>query len=515
MGQAEIIPSRVVVSVQNVSKTYGLRRVVDRISLDFKSGEVHALLGQNGSGKSTVIKILTGIVVPDKPADASLSSCLIIDGERHHLPVPPTLIATAGITAVHQDLPIVGSLSVLENLQIGRYRSGIGWRIDWRAERAEVQRALKSFGIQATPEQQAQELSAADRAMLAILRALRGLPNNRPGLLILDEPTAHLPLDGVNRVTGAIRKVASAGHAVLLVTHRLDEVFAISDRVTVIRDGEICLQSNTADLSELALIHAIVGFELKELYPEKIEHRGEQTFSVADLASDTVDNFCVSLRSGEIVGITGLVGAGHEELPYLLFGSKRAAKGSIALGKKDFSLRHITPQRAMRLGIAMLPNDRRETSGVGSLTIRENITAPILSRFFRAGRLRMGEERTYAAATLNAYGVLPPDPELLLETFSGGNQQKALLAKWLQITPSVLILHEPTQGVDVGARRTLFSLIEDAAKRGAAIIIVSSEYADLANVCDRVLVMRRGRLVGELAGENLEEQRIVAVSMVH
>lgn len=504
----------IVASVREVSKTYGAHKVVDRISLDFSSGEVHALLGQNGSGKSTLIKIISGVIEPDPRGVTGERPHLILRGTRKPLPLAAAEAAEEGITTVHQDLPIIMSASVLENLQIGRYRSGWGWRIDWRAEKAEVSCALQAFGIDARPEQMAYELTAADRAMLAILRGLRGLPRDRPGLLILDEPTAHLPRDGVDRVTDAVRKVASEGHAVVLVTHRLDEVFSISDRVVVIRDGKICLRAVTKFLTQEALIEAILGFEFKHLYPAKTEHCRSETFSASAVTGEAVEDFSVSLRAGEIVGLTGLIGAGHDEVPYLLFGAKSARSGQIAIGGQVYAQDRLTPRFSIQLGMALLPNDRREASGIGSLTVSENVAISVIGRFYQNGFLHRTDERIYVEERLKLFGVNPPDPNLPLEELSGGNQQKALLAKWLQLRPAVLILHEPTQGVDIGSRRTIFQLIEAAAGEGTAVLIVSTECADLANLCDRVLVVRRGRQVGELVGSDIGEQQILALCMM-
>ena len=504
----------IVASVREVSKTYGAHRVLDRVSLDFSSGEVHALLGQNGSGKSTLIKIMSGVVEPDPRGGSEERPHLIVRGARRELPLAAAEVAEAGITAVHQDLPIIMSASVLDNLQVGRYRGGWGWRIDWRAERSEISRALRAFGIVARPEQMAHELTAADRAMLAILRGLRGLPKDRPGLLILDEPTAHLPRDGVDRVTDAVRKVASEGHAVVLVTHRLDEVFSISDRVSVIRDGEIRLRAETNSLTQEALIEAILGFELKHLYPARTERRRSESFSASGVSGETVEDFSVSLRAGEILGLTGLIGAGHEEVPYLLFGAKSAKSGQIAIGGRVYAQHRLTPRFSIQLGMALLPNDRREASGIGPLTVCENVAISVIARFYQNGFLHRNRERIYVEERLKLFGVNPPDPNLLLQGLSGGNQQKALLAKWFQLRPAVLILHEPTQGVDIGSRRTIFQLIQEAAREGTAVLIVSIEYADLANLCDRVLVMRRGRQVGELAGAVLTEQQILALCMM-
>lgn len=502
-----------VVSLRAISKSFGPRKVLDRVDLEVARGQVHALLGQNGSGKSTLIKILSGVHAPDR-IDAGRPT-LMLRGEELALPLDPTAAVAAGIAAVHQDLPILGSASVLENLRIGRFRAGWGWRIDWRRERRDAAAALAEFGIRARSDQLASELPEADRAMLAILRGLQGLPSDRPGLLILDEPTAHLPRDGVDRVFAAIRQVARQGHAVVLVTHRLDEVFAITDRVSVIRDGTICHVSDTAQSTERDLVRAILGFDLDELYPEREERPGEIALQVEGLCGRRVQDLSLVVRRGEVLGLTGLIGAGQEEIPYLLFGARPARSGTITVRGRTFPQTELNPLRAIRAGMALLPADRREASGVGSITVRENVSLPALHRFFDGGFIREGRERSHVKELLRRFEVRPAEPELLLSSLSGGNQQKALLAKWFQSEPAVLLLHEPTHGVDIGSRRTIFRLIKDAAAAGAAVVLFSTEYADLANLCDRVIIMRHGRQAAELGRAALSEERIVALCMMN
>ena len=474
-----------VVSLRGISKSFGPRKVLNGVDFDVARGEIQALLGQNGSGKSTLIKILSGVYEPDG-AENGAAPTLAVRGERLALPLEPAAAAASGITAVHQDLPIIGSASVLENLRIGRFRTGRAWRIDWRRERRDVAARLAQFGIAAQPDQQAGALAEADRALLAILRGLEGLPPDRPGVLILDEPTAHLPRDGVERVFDAVRKVARQGHAVVLVTHRLDEVFAISDRVSVIRDGAVSHRADTALSTERDLVRAILGFDLDDLYPEREEGHGEVALTVERLSGRRVENLSLVVRRGEVLGLTGLIGAGQEEVPYLLFGARPARSGTITAGARRFRQSELTPSGAIRAGMALLPADRRGASGIGSITVRENVSIPALRRFFRGGFLREGQERAHVETLLRRFEVRPAEPELLLSALSGGNQQKALLAKWFQSEPTILLLHEPTHGVDIGSRRTIFRLIKNAAAAGSAVILFSTEYADLANLCDRV-----------------------------
>jgi ribose transport system ATP-binding protein len=301
---------------------------------------------------------------------------------------------------------------------------------------------------------------------------------------------------------------------VLLITHRLDEVFAITDRISFIRDGAICHVTDTARTTERELIRAILGFDLEDLYPERIERRGERALRVDGLAGKRVRDLSLELRQGEIVGLTGLIGAGQEEVPYLIFGA-RAGTGTIEVAGQLFQQQRFSPRRAIDAGMALLPADRREASGVGTASVRENISLPILQRFFRAGFLNQRKESQHVDGLLQEFEVMPPDLSLPLASLSGGNQQKALLAKWFQTKPTTLLLHEPTQGVDIGSRRGIFRQIKAAASNGAAVLLCSTEYGDLANLCDRVIVMRNGRQVAELSGAAMTEQRIVAQCMMN
>jgi ribose transport system ATP-binding protein len=308
--------------------------------------------------------------------------------------------------------------------------------------------------------------------------------------------------------------VARQGHSVLLITHRLDEVFAVTDRVSVIRDGAICHVAETARSTARDLIKAILGFELNDLYPERVERRGELALKVINLSGKRVQDLSLELRQGEIVGLTGLIGAGQEEVPYLIFGARPGRSGAIAVGDALHRQSQFSPRLAIEAGMALLPADRRAASGVGEASVRENVSLPILRRFFRAGLLDEKRERRHVKRLLRNFGVKPPDLASPLGSLSGGNQQKALLAKWFQTRPAILLLHEPTQGVDIGSRRAIYRQIKEAAALGTAILLISTEHADLANLCDRVLVMRNGRLTTELSGRAISEQRIIAQCMV-
>jgi len=492
-----------VVRAAGWSKTFSGRKVLTAVDLDIRPGEVHGLVGQNGSGKSTFIKILSGYHAPDRGAR------LAVNGSEIDLPLRPGAADRLGLSFVHQDLGLIDTGTVLENMRLGLYETRPGWRIAWGEERRRARAALERFGVDVDPDAKVEDLRDVDRAIVAIARALDRLEGLDGGALILDEPTAFLPRDGIETLFAAVRDVAAAGFGVLFVTHRLDEIAALADRVSVLRDGALVATLDTSTTSEDRLIETILGFSLDELYPTP--HRAEDAvaMSVRDLAGRQVDGLGFDVHRGEILGLTGLQGMGYEEVPYLLFGATPAAAGAVAVGERTASAPSLSPPRALELGLALLPANRQRLGVIGPASVRENVTIPTLGGFFHGGLLDRNRERAAVERMLADFDVRPPEPARPIATLSGGNQQKALLGKWFATDPAVLMLHEPTQGVDVGARRQIFEQIRDAADRGTAFLMASTEYDDLAHLCDRVLVFRDGRVVAELHGAELTQERIV------
>jgi ribose transport system ATP-binding protein len=493
-----------VLSASTISKSFAGRTVLRSLDLDVLRGEVHGLVGQNGSGKSTFIKILAGFHAPDPGGRLSIA------GRHISLPVVPGQLRGLGISFVHQELGLSPSMSVLDNLRVGRYGTGLGWRIHWRRERDRVRRALDSFGLALDPEALVSSLSEVEAAMIAIVRALEELAEVGTGLLVLDEPTAYLPRDGVDRLFDGVRRATAKGLGVLFVSHRLDEIGTLADRVTVLRDGERVLTAPTGELTEDTLIAHILGKQAGKLYPQRGTARGQRCFTVTGLTGGTVRDVSFDVGAGEVVGLTGLLGMGFEQVPYLLFGARRADAGKVVVNDSASELPGLTPRSAIARGLALVPANRQRYGVVAAATVTENITLPTLGAFFTRGRLQHRREGEAVRGALTEYDVRPREPKQPIATLSGGNQQKVQVAKWFWTHPSVLLLHEPTQGVDVGARAQIFERIHRAAQDGKAVIIASSEYADLANLCDRVHVFRDGRIVATLDGDNISEDRIVA-----
>jgi ribose transport system ATP-binding protein len=473
---------------------------------------VHALLGQNGSGKSTLIKVLSGYHVADE-------GTVSLRGEELQLPLPARELRRRGLAFVHQELGLVDTMSVLENLRVGRFETGPGGRIRWRAERERTRALLRRFGLEVDPRALVGRLSGTQRAIVAIIRALDDMRSVGleaelgedavpAGLLVLDEPTASLPQDDVRLLFEAMRRVTETGSSVLFVTHRLEEVLDVCDAVSVLRDGRHVATEPIEAVDEWRLIELILGRELDALYPP-VEHRAaEPALEVDGLGGEVARDVSLTLRGGEIVGLTGLVGAGYDEVPYLVYGARRAAAGSVKVAGRV--LEDPSPQRSQGRGVALLPGDRQRQAAVARATVKENVTLPVLRRYRRRGRLDHGRERREVRDVLERYRVRPADPDRRLATLSGGNQQKTLLARWIETAPRVLLLHEPTQGVDVGSRREIFELLEATVERGTAVLYASSEHEDLARLCDRVLVFRRGRVARELAGAALTKDSIAA-----
>ena len=494
-----------VLQFTGLSKTFGATRALIDVDFDVRAGEVHGLVGRNGSGKSTLIKVLSGYHVPDP------GSRLELDGQQIDLPITGREAASHGLVFVHQDLGLVPAYSVLENIRLNSWESRGLQRIHWKAERAGVEKELQRFGIEVDPDTPVISLSQVDRAIVAIVRAMHHLGGDAYGkVLVLDEPTAYLPTDSVERLFEAVRTVAASGAGVVFVSHRTDEVLAITDRITVLRDGRLIDTVDTTATDEHALVSLILGRTLESFYPDPVEAEpGERVLTIEGLNGALIRDFDLTVDRGEIVGITGLMGAGHDEIPYYVFGARDAQSGRIVVNDIELKTQKSTPTEAIAAGVALLPADRLNLSGSSEASVEDNVALPVLKKYFSRGRLQLAAVRERVGGLLTTFDVRPAMPNLEFSALSGGNQQKALLAKWLQMEPSLLLLHEPTQGVDVGSKADIFSRITDAAEAGTAVVIASAEHEDLANLCTRVVVFDSGKVVGTLSGADLTEERIL------
>jgi ribose transport system ATP-binding protein len=506
---------RPIFELRNVSKRFGGEQALISVDIEVRAGEVHGLLGHNGSGKSTLIKILSGYYVADSEAE------LLIHGQPHRMPLTAAAFRRLGFSFVHQDLGLIPSLSVLENLCMD-YIVASGWRINWKALTQHTKNLLAEFGLNIDPKATISELPPWNRPLIAVVRAIgtmraemAGNPDRR-GALILDEPTARMSEDTVGHLLGVIRRVADLGHAVLLVSHNLDEILKVTDRTTVLRDGRVVGTLETAGTSRAQLVGLILGeargaeaaqaAPVVGISPEAVPNE----IQISDLRGASVRKFTLRLGRGEIVGVTGLVGSGFDDVGALLFGERRAEAGVLRFDGHEEPLSHMAPDKALAMGIALVPPDRLSQGFIPELTVADNVVMPTLKSFVTAGAIRKQEINHHVANWVSQLGVKPANPEMTVSSLSGGNQQKVLLAKWLQLSPRLLIVIEPTQGVDVGARTEIFSLLKKYAMHGSAILCCSTDQDQLAELCDAVCIMHSGRLTETLRGADVTRERITA-----
>ena len=502
-----------VLRLRHLSKQFGGTRALDDVALEVAGGAVHGLLGHNGSGKSTLIRILAGYHAPEPGGE------LALNGAAVRLPLRPGEFRQLGMAFVHQDPALLPALTVTENLRIGALAGGTLGRVSWRREADAVAALLAEFGIDCDPMARVERLRPWQRPLLAIVRAVDevrrmtapggAVGGVRNGLLVLDEPTAGLGDASVERLFAVIARVKAAGFGVLFVSHDLDEVLAITDQVTVLRDGKVAGSGVTSALGKDALVEMIVGRRIERRDPATIAATHAPPLAeVRALRGRGVRSAGFSVAAGEILGMTGLIGSGFAEVGAMLAGALPAQTGTLRIADTNLPLPGLIARRAIAAGIAYVPADRLRTGCVGELTVAENIGLPVLHSLVRGGVLAPHALADHAGALCRRFDVRPPDPSLPLESLSGGNQQKALLAKWLQLSPRLLVLEEPTQGVDVGAREQIFAAIRAWSAEGASVLCLSGDHEQLALLCRRVLIFRRGRIVAELAGADVTEERM-------
>jgi ribose transport system ATP-binding protein len=496
-------------TLRHVSVSFGETRALVDVGLTIRPGEIRALLGQNGSGKSTLIKVLSGYHTPDPDAR------LWIGGREVSVPVPPSDRRHLPLTFVHQDLGLIDSLSIVDNFTAARWRRehalGFG-PVRWRRERERTRRALAQFDLHADVDTAIRDLREGERAIVAIARALSTIPEDVLSILVLDEPTASLPRHEVGLLFDAVRKFRTGSHAVIFVSHRLEEVRAVADTVTVLRDGRVVLDANLAGTDDRKLVRAIVGRDVTMSEREEMRERETDVVLVIDRVSGTdVSEISFDLRAGEVVGLTGLAGMGQDAIPELILGLAPVHSGEVRRGKhRGFR----SPRAALRAGVAYLAPSRARGGALMTATVTESVTLPTLGRYFKHGRIDRRAERSDTLRLLEAFDVRPRKPDALMSALSGGNQQKALLAKLDHSGAEVLVLHEPTQGVDVGARQQVLAAIREMKHAGRAILAISNDYGDLERICDRVLVFGDGSIRAELTGPNVTEA-VIAAACLH
>jgi ribose transport system ATP-binding protein len=496
MSSEEAGTRELVVRLRGISKEFPGVKAVNGVDLEILPGEVHALAGENGAGKSTLMKILSQV---ERPTEGEVE----ISGEKVVFR-GPGYAQSLGVAMVYQEFALAPHLSVAENLFLGREPTHAGF-VNRRKEKEKTRELLGWVGLEIDPGRLVASLTVAEQQRVEIAKALA----IEAKVLILDEPTATLAEKEIEGLFEVIQDLASRGIAILYISHRLDEIFRIADRVTVMRDGKVVDTVPTSELDEEKLVRLMVGREVGNLYPKPEAEIGEVVLWVSGISRGTVLQGCsFEVRSGEILGFAGLVGAGRTELARAVFGADPVGSGAVELEGEEVKIKD--PQTAIEAGIGYLTEDRKGEGLALQLGVAQNITLAHVP--VRVGFLDLGAERRTARRRRDELNIRTPSIRRRVQVLSGGNQQKVVVAKWLETRAKVLFFDEPARGIDVGAKAEMFGLIGDLAEEGRAIVLISSYLPELLNMCDRILVMREGRVAGTISREEFSEERIIALA---
>ncbi|WP_424989539.1 sugar ABC transporter ATP-binding protein [Fluviibacterium sp. S390] len=485
-----------ILALDAITKTFPGVKALSEVRLGLYPGQVTALIGENGAGKSTVVKILTGIYQPDGGA-------IRVNGQAVTFATAQDA-ADAGVTAIHQETVLFDELSVAENIFLGhapRNRFGL---IDWSTMERKAREILRGVGAEIEPSHKLRDLGIANKHLVAIARAL----SIDASVVIMDEPTAALSHKEIQELYELADKLKAQGKAILFISHKFDEIFRIADRFTVFRDGQFVGDGHISDVTESDLVKMMVGRDVSQIFPTRNSQIGEEILQVAGYDHPTeFADIGFTLRRGEILGFYGLVGAGRSELMQALFGITTPSKG---VTKIDGTVRVIrSPADAIHNGVVYVPEDRGKQGAITALPIFQNVTLPSLSKTSHRGFLRLAEEFKLAREYTRRLDLRAASLDTELGTLSGGNQQKVVIAKWLATQPKVIILDEPTKGIDIGSKAAVHEFMAELAAQGLAVIMVSSEIPEILGMSDRVIVMREGRIAAELAGDDLSPETLV------
>ena len=496
--------TNVVLKTENTCKSFSGVEVLKNVNLSINKGEIHAIVGENGAGKSTLMKIIAGEYRPT-------SGKLFVNGEEKHFSSPLDAIKNA-ITLIHQEFSLVPQLSVYENVFLGRLAirkiGGLKF-IDRRTMKNEVRESLKRIGApNISVDSSVSTLSVASKQIVEIVKAL----SVKPYILIMDEPTAALSLKETKTLFSILKNLKKQGVTIIFISHRLEEIFEIADKVSVLRNGELISTLDIEDSNMNGLVKMMVGRSLENRFPDKPSHDvGNVMLKVQDLSTEPFfRNINFELRKGEILGIAGLVGCGSAQLGEALFGL-REPKGNVYFKGQKIQIR--SPNQAMKEGILLVPEDRHSLGLVLKLSMRENHSLPNLDFLSKLGFVQLRKERESALSMINYLNTKVTSINQRVENLSGGNQQKVVLGKWIARSPNVLILEEPTRGIDVGAKFEIYRFIYDQVLKGIAVILISSELEEVINISDRILVMSEGRITGELSSKDATQEKVLELAV--
>ncbi|WP_300038815.1 sugar ABC transporter ATP-binding protein [uncultured Roseobacter sp.] len=485
-----------VLALSGITKTFPGVKALSEVSLNLIPGKVTALIGENGAGKSTVVKILTGIYQPD-------GGDILVNGVPTAFPVPQAA-ADNGVTAIHQETVLFDELSVAENIFLGHAPRGAFGLIDRKAMTRKAGEILDGIGAGIDPGHKLRDLGIANKHLVAIARAL----SIDARVVIMDEPTAALSHKEIEELYELVESLRAQGKAILFISHKFDEIFRIADNYTVFRDGQLIGDGAVSDVTEADLVKMMVGRDVSQIFPKRTPDPGDEVLKVAGYSHPTeFEDIGFTLRRGEILGFYGLVGAGRSEFMQALFGITRPSAGTVEVAGTPVQIRSAAD--AVGNGIVYVPEDRGRQGAILDLPIFQNVTLPSLGRISGKGFLKLAEEFRLAREYTERLDLRAASLDTHVGNLSGGNQQKVVIAKWLATRPKVIILDEPTKGVDIGSKAAVHEFTAELAAQGLAVIMVSSEIPEVLGMSDRVIVMREGRMVAELAGDDLQPETLV------
>lgn len=501
--------NKVILEMKEITKRFPGVLALDKVSLCAYTGEIHALCGENGAGKSTLMKILSGSY-----PEGAYEGEIYVDGQRMHFKTPGDSEA-AGIGMIYQEISMHLDMSVAENLFLGRWPLKKNRSVDWKKLYVDTREYMEMVGLNdVQPDTILRLLSASQQQLVSIARAL----SKHPKILVLDEPTSPLTNREADKLFEILHSLRDRGIACILITHKMDEVFMHADRVSVIRDGKAISSHLLSETSSNQIIKDMVGREIKNLYPKESVEIGDVLMEIQDFSvphptiphRKIIDNVSFQLRKGEILGIAGLVGAGRSELVNAIFGKDRKLAGKVLVNGVECNIR--TPKDAMKYGIGLVTEDRKADGILAGMSIAQNITVPNLDKVSRRGIMDLKKEKAFSQKFFDALSIKAPSLDTLMQQLSGGNQQKVVFAKWIAQSPKILILDEPTRGIDVSAKYEIYKIMVELARQGIGIIMISSELPELLSMADRVMVISNNRISGILDHNEFSQERVMELS---
>lgn len=488
-----------VLEMNHISKAFPGVLALDDVSLHLEAGEILALLGENGAGKSTLIKILGGAYHAD-------SGEIIVNGQKVESSGPLAMMKHK-ISVMHQELSYLNDLTIAENIFLGRLPCDRFGLVQYDKLYQDSQELLKMVCLDKSPKTMMSELKVAEKQLVEVAKAL----SNEVNILVMDEPTSALNELEVQNLFGILRRLVSQGKSVIYISHKMDEIFTISDRVQVLRDGKDIGTRKTSETTADELVAMMVGRKIDNIYPKTVIEPGEAVLEVESLCADHVDNVSFTVHKGEVVGLFGLMGAGRTEIVETIFGKNRRHSGQVKIDGQALEIN--SPRDAIQAGIAYIPRERKDDGLVMTGTVRSNMTLVYLDKLMRYGKLDLKQERSIVDGWVSRLKVKTPTVNTPIESLSGGNQQKVIVGKWMMMNPRVIILNEPTRGIDVAAKREIYYLINELCMEGMAVLIISSETPEIMGISDRIIVVHEGRITGECARGAFDQEKIMCYAI--